>query len=510
MKAGSQQPPRPPTPPQVELTRTATTPGSSATVTRPATPPPRAPNFNQEIRQTSGTMFITYTLQTMTILGQIYMLTKTDNSDEILTASGIFSQIQGLVVATSLSLLFMMYPKISGHAARSEDDNIGETFRQSLWLSAFGSLLFMGGQAIASLAIDGDTPTQSYNRDFLNTFLWSVFPNMAYTAYTNTFMSTGHERLTIGVTAARTTLELGLSYILILSFGLEVKGLGYATSLAAATSALVITGMMRANLQNINEQYTLLGHSGRDWLPSCKKMGSLLHGIPISLTIALELGAQLLFAVRASQVSGAPGLFSYNMGIQFSLITMRLIFAITRSPRILIQKHLQSDHPENIYIVQKRVQIFSLLFATAMFGGLLLTSIYSTVLQDTFLKQESGAQAFAEDVTALGAYAIPEIAFSMLFFSVREQYAASLTGIKKSAAILTSTILGMGPALLIAYYGFGKEQGIHGTIGSKVIGYSIGIGVLAHTWHKGAKEKVAERNVEITDARAAATATATA
>ncbi len=206
-----------------------------------------------------------------------------------------------------------------------EYNSIGKSFWNSIYISCFGGILFLGLNWISPwfFSVVGHSESiQKIEVEYFNTVAYCALPTALVAAISGFFTGLGQTRTVIWINLVGLVLNVILDYVMIFGhFGFPawgVAGAGYATALATLGSALF--GLYLIVKSSAFKEYGLINQWSLDF--SLLKQ-YLKYGLPSGMQWALEGLAFTVFLIVMGRLkNGEAALASSSIAVTIMMLSV--------------------------------------------------------------------------------------------------------------------------------------------------------------------------------------------
>lgn len=315
---------------------------------------------------------------------------------------------------------------VAQYTGSQEHEKIGASVWQSLYVSVFGGLAFLGLQFLSGPLfawIGHAEVTQRLEVEYFDAVAYSALPTALVAAVSGFFTGLGQTRTVIGINLVGLVLNAILDYGMVLgNLGFPVMGAagaGYATAIATYGSAL--WGMIllfRRHNETVYRMYS-------DWklnFPLLKQF--LRFGFPSGLQWALEgLAFTVFLIVMGNLPNGEAALASSSIAVTVMMLSVLPSMGIAQAVMTLVGQHLGEKTPEQA--------------ATTVYDGVKITSIYMSMVALSFFlvphfylswfRNEQNAELWSQ-VRVMAPLLLRIVAFFTVFDSIYLNVSFALKG----------------------------------------------------------------------------------
>lgn len=307
------------------------------------------------------------------------------------------------LIVIAMGIVMAVGPMVSQAFGAGEEDPIGRSVRQGLWLSLCLAVVVMviyENAYTLLLAAGQDPTTAGMAAAYLSAIKWSAFPFLGFIAFRSFVEGVSRPRAVTAIAFLGVGLNILANWVLM--FGkwgfpeLGLEGTGWASSIVHSANFLLLAGFVATRPEF--RPYSIFSKLGRPDFSYFRRlfrigwpigasfgvettlfMGTLLmmgligttslaaHQVAIqcaAFTFMVPLGIGLAASVRVGQAVGRQdaegarraGIASMGLSVLFMSLTAVLFWV---APRFVVGIYLDLDAPANAEVIQVAVGLLS-------------------------------------------------------------------------------------------------------------------------------------------------------
>ncbi len=284
---------------------------------------------------------------------------------------------------------------VAQYYGANEREKIGSCVWQSIYVSVFGGVAFLGLNLLTPWFfgwIGHTTAIQKLEVGYFNSVAYSALPTALVAAISGFFIGLGRTRVVIGINLVGLVLNAVLDYGLIFGgFGwpaMGIEGAGYATAIATYGAALYGGFLLfRSEHETLYRVYS-------DWRPNFPLLKQFLKfGLPSGFQWAFEgLAFSVFQIIMGNLPNGEAALASSSIAVTVMMLSVLPSLGVSQAVMTLVGQKLGEEDPQGAESVT-----WDGVKVTCVYTGLMGLSFF--LLPDFYLswfKNEENATLWAQ------------------------------------------------------------------------------------------------------------------